>query len=82
MIHGRPESAKPCTWVRFPSSPLLQQNFAQKSPAAEDFVNNVIAPLAEQEGREGEFIAVDGAAPEWTAAVATTQAADAEMFWG
>lgn len=51
------------------------------SPSAEDLALVAVPPIAELMGVEIEPIAVDGAAPDWTAAVATAQASGAEMIW-
>ena len=51
------------------------------SPSAEDLALVQVPPIADQMGVEIQPIAVDGAAPDWTAAVATAQSSGAEMIW-
>ena len=51
------------------------------SPSAEDLALVQVPPIAEQMGVEIQPIAVDGAAPDWAAALATAQSSGAEMVW-
>ncbi len=54
----------------------------EQSAAGEGFINTITKPIADKLGIELQTIAVDPAAPDWTAAVATAQSAGAEMIWG
>jgi branched-chain amino acid transport system substrate-binding protein len=54
----------------------------EDSPAYQDFLVSAIAPVMEANGISFESIIVDPAAPDWTAAVATAQAAGVEGIWG
>ena len=57
-------------------------NLYEKSPAAEDFVTNVVPPLAKKYGVDLKTIGIDAAAPDWTSGVATAQAGGAEVIYG
>jgi branched-chain amino acid transport system substrate-binding protein len=54
----------------------------EKSPATENIVSNIHPPLAEAFGLNLTSAGVDGAAPDWTAAVATAQAAGVDLIYG
>lgn len=54
----------------------------EDNPAGRTFFTDIIAPIAANIGVEIQEISVDPANPDWTAAVATAQAADAGAIWG
>ena len=54
----------------------------EDNPAARTFFTDIIDPIAANVGVTIEAISVDPANPDWTAAVATAQAADVDAIWG
>jgi branched-chain amino acid transport system substrate-binding protein len=54
----------------------------EDSPAYADFIESAIGPVMDANGIEFTEIVVDPAAPDWTAAVATAQAAGVDGIWG
>ena len=54
----------------------------EETPAALAFVDAIGTPVLAHHGIEFERVLVDPAAPDWTAAVATAQAAGVEGIWG
>lgn len=54
----------------------------EDNPAGRDFMANIITPVLAHNEITFTEISVDPAAPDWTAAVATAQAADVDGIWG
>lgn len=54
----------------------------EKNPANDNNVNNIIPPIADAFKISALPAGVDGASPDWTAAVATAQAGGVEMIYG
>ena len=54
----------------------------EETPAGLAFIDSIGAPVLAHHGIEFERVVVDPAAPDWTAAVATAQAAGVEGIWG
>jgi len=54
----------------------------EDNPAYQDFLASAITPVMEANNIEFTSIIVDPAAPDWTAAVATAQAAGVDGIWG
>ena len=54
----------------------------EDNPAALDFLDSIITPVLAHNEIEWERIVVDAATPDWTAAVASAQAAGVEGIWG
>jgi branched-chain amino acid transport system substrate-binding protein len=54
----------------------------EETPAGLNFIDSIGAPVLAHHGIEFERVVVDPAAPDWTAAVATAQAAGVDGIWG
>ena len=54
----------------------------EDSPAGLDFLDSIITPVLAHNEIEWERIVVDAATPDWTAALASAQAAGVDAIWG